>query len=160
MKRHQKTEAHGCKKLLEKESSEKDQQSSECEDMRNERKDGEQKRKEYRKRDCIHCGKIFAHRQSLCHHKNTCDLKRLIAGSGLTIKYFKEKKINDDLRKKLIGESKAYAKRIKFGKRIAKILESGEVAEESLSEGCKVALDLYRKQQIRVDISYVETIYI
>ena len=122
MKRHQKTEAHGCKKLLEKESSEKDQQSSECEDKRNESKDRKVGIKEYRKRKCIHCGKIFAQRQSLCRHKNTCDLKRLIAGSGLTIKYFKEKKINDDLRKKLIGESRAYAKRNKFGKRIAKIV--------------------------------------
>ena len=61
-----------------------------------------------------------------------------------------------NLRESLLRDNQLYLEKIELGKNISSILEEGIVREESLTKERKFALDLYRRQELRVDISIVQ----
>ena len=59
----------------------------------------------------------------------------------------------DDLRELLSRNNQLYLEQIELGKNISSILDEGVVREESLTKEHKHALDIFRKQEPRCDIS-------
>ena len=57
-----------------------------------------------------------------------------------------EKRMEDELRKRLHDNHKIYLKRLQIGEKIATVLKKGEILEESLSKEHKDMLDLHRRQ--------------
>ena len=64
--------------------------------------------------------------------------------------------VEETLHQQLLNSKKLYLERIGIGEEISKYLIDDAIPEESLSKDHKYALDLYRKQQVRVDITSVE----
>ena len=62
----------------------------------------------------------------------------------------------DDLRKLLSKDNQRYLKQIELGRNISSILDEGVIREESLAQDKKLALDVYRRQEPRCDISTVQ----
>ena len=62
----------------------------------------------------------------------------------------------DDLRERLSRNNQRYLERIELGKNISTILDEGVVQEDSLSKEDKSALEIYRRQEPRCDISTVQ----
>ena len=62
----------------------------------------------------------------------------------------------DDLRELLSRNNRHYLEQIELGKNISSILDEGVVREESLTKEHKLALDIYRRQEPRCDISTVQ----
>ena len=62
----------------------------------------------------------------------------------------------DDLRELLSRNNRHYLEQIELGKNISSILDEGVVREESLTKEHKLALDIYRRQEPRGDISTVQ----
>ena len=62
----------------------------------------------------------------------------------------------ENLREDLLKDNQLYHDKIELGKKIAVIIDEGVVQEESLTKDRKLALDLYRKQRPRFDISNIE----
>ena len=62
----------------------------------------------------------------------------------------------ETLHQQLLNDKKLYFEKIELGEQISKYLTVDAIPEESLSKERKFALDLYRKQQVRLDISTVE----
>ena len=60
------------------------------------------------------------------------------------------------LRQRLLKNKNVYLERLEIGEEITKYLIADEVPEESLSKDDKQCLDLYRNQQVRLDINKVE----
>ena len=60
------------------------------------------------------------------------------------------------LQQQLLGNKKLYLEQIEIGEQISKFLAADEIPEESLSKDHKQALELYRNQHVRLDISEVE----
>ena len=56
----------------------------------------------------------------------------------------------------MLKDNQKYLDMVEHGKDIATIIDKGIVQEESLAKGRKYALDLYRQQQVRLDISTAE----
>ena len=61
----------------------------------------------------------------------------------------------DDLRDLLSRNNRLYLGQIELGKNISSILDEGVVREESLTKEHKLALDIYRREEPRCDISTV-----
>ena len=61
-----------------------------------------------------------------------------------------------DLREDLLRDNQLYLEKIELGKNISSIMDEGTVREESLTKDRKLALDLYRRQEPRFDISVVQ----
>ena len=61
-----------------------------------------------------------------------------------------------NLREDMLKDNQLYLERIELGKKIDAIISEGVIQEESLTKDRKVALDLYRKQRPRLDITTVE----
>ena len=59
----------------------------------------------------------------------------------------------DDLRELLSRNNQLYLEQIELGKNISSILDEGVVREESLTKEHKHALDIFRRQESRCDIS-------
>ena len=57
---------------------------------------------------------------------------------------------------RLINNNKVYLEKVSVGEKIAKILDNSDINEESLTRQDKEALDIFRKRQVRLDISSVE----
>ena len=64
--------------------------------------------------------------------------------------------VEETLHQQLLNNKKLYLERIAIGEQISKHLIDDAIPEESLSKDHKYALDLYRKQQVRVDITSVK----
>ena len=64
--------------------------------------------------------------------------------------------VEETLHQQLLNNKKLYLERIGIGEQISKYLIDDAIPEESLSKDHKYAFDLYRKQQVRVDIASVE----
>ena len=62
----------------------------------------------------------------------------------------------DDLRELLSKDNQRYLKQIELGRNISSILDEGVIREESLAQDKKLALDIYRRQEPRCDISTVQ----
>ena len=62
----------------------------------------------------------------------------------------------DDLRERLSRNNQHYLEKIELGKNISTILDEGVVQEDSLSKEDKSALEIYRRQEPRCDISAVQ----
>ena len=62
----------------------------------------------------------------------------------------------DDLRERLSRNNQRYLEKIELGKNISTILDEGVVQEDSLSKEDKSALEIYRRQEPRCDISTVQ----
>ena len=62
----------------------------------------------------------------------------------------------ETLETEMLKDNQNYLEMIEHGKNIATIIDKGVVQEESLTKGRKHALDLYRQQQVRLDISTAE----
>ena len=62
----------------------------------------------------------------------------------------------DDLREVLSRNNQRYLEKIELGKNISSILEEGIVQEDSLSNEHRSALEIYRRQEPRCDISAVQ----
>ena len=61
-----------------------------------------------------------------------------------------------NLREDMIKDNQLYLERIELGKNIEIIISEGDIHEESLTKERKAALDLYRKQRPRLDITAIE----
>ena len=61
-----------------------------------------------------------------------------------------------NLREDMVKDNQLYLERIELGKNIDAIIGEGVIHEESLTKERKVAIDLYRKQRPRLDITAVE----
>ena len=61
----------------------------------------------------------------------------------------------ENLRVELLKNNQLYLGKIELGKKITAIIDEGIIQEESLTKGHKFALDLYRKQRPRFDITSV-----
>ena len=62
----------------------------------------------------------------------------------------------DDLREVLSRNNQRYLEKIELGKNISTILDEGVVQEDSLSKEHRSALEIYRRQEPRCDISAVQ----
>ena len=62
----------------------------------------------------------------------------------------------DDLREVLSRNNQRYLEKIELGKNISSILDEGVVQEDSLSKEHRSALEIYRRQEPRCDISAVQ----
>ena len=62
----------------------------------------------------------------------------------------------DNLRELLLKDNQRYLKQIELGKNISSILDEGVIREDSLAHDKKLALDIYRRQRPRCDISSVQ----
>ena len=62
----------------------------------------------------------------------------------------------DDLRELLSKDNQRYLKQIELGRNISSILDEGVIREESLAQDKKFALDIYRREEPRCDISTVQ----
>ena len=62
----------------------------------------------------------------------------------------------ENLRENLLRDNQLYLEKIELGKNISSIMDEGIVREESLTKERKLALDLYRRQEPRFDISLVQ----
>ena len=86
-------------------------------------------------------------------------IEEIAAEEGLSI----PKEISDtqtldkeNLRENLLRDNQLYMEKIELGKNISSIMDEGIVREESLTKDRKLALDLYRRQEPRFDISVVQ----
>ena len=61
----------------------------------------------------------------------------------------------EDLRVELLKDNQLYLEKIELGKKISSIIDEEIIQEESLAKGHKFALELYRKQRPRFDITSV-----
>ena len=61
-----------------------------------------------------------------------------------------------ELHQRLLKNKTIYLERVKIGEEISKYLIIDEIPEESLSKDDKECLELYRNQQVRLDINKVE----
>ena len=59
----------------------------------------------------------------------------------------------DLLEKSLLSDNQLYLEKIELGRNISTILDKGTIQEESLTKERKLALDIFRKQEPRCDIS-------
>ena len=66
-------------------------------------------------------------------------------------------KLIDDscVRQRLINSNKMYLERLRLGETISNILDEGVIREESLAKEDKQALELYRHEQLRLDINEI-----
>ena len=66
-------------------------------------------------------------------------------------------KLIDDscVRQRLINSNKVYLERLRLGETISNILDEGVIREESLAKEDKQALELYRHEQLRLDINEI-----
>ena len=62
----------------------------------------------------------------------------------------------EELHQRLLKNKSIYLERVKIGEEISKYLIIDEIPEESLSKEDKECLELYRNQQVRLDINKVE----
>ena len=62
----------------------------------------------------------------------------------------------EELHQRLLKNKTIYLERVKIGEEISKYLIIDEIPEESLSKEDKECLELYRNQQVRLDINKVE----
>ena len=62
----------------------------------------------------------------------------------------------ENLRENLLRDNQLHLGKIELGKNISSIMDEGIVREESLTKERKLALDLYRRQEPRFDISVVQ----
>ena len=62
----------------------------------------------------------------------------------------------DNLRELLLKDNQRYLKQIDLGRNISSILDEGVIREDSLAHDKKLALDIYRRQRPRCDISSVQ----
>ena len=62
----------------------------------------------------------------------------------------------DNLRELLLKDNQRYLKQIDLGRNISSILDEGVIREDSLAHDKKLALDIYRRQRLRCDISSVQ----
>ena len=62
----------------------------------------------------------------------------------------------EELHQRLLKNKTIYLERVKIGEEISKYLIIDEIPEESLSKDDKECLELYRNQQVRLDINKVE----
>ena len=62
----------------------------------------------------------------------------------------------DNLRELLLKDNQRYLKQIDLGRNISSILDEGVIREDSLAQDKKLALDIYRRQRPRCDISSVQ----
>ena len=62
----------------------------------------------------------------------------------------------DNLRELLLKDNQRYLKQIDLGRIISSILDEGVIREDSLAQDKKLALDIYRRQRLRCDISSVQ----
>ena len=69
----------------------------------------------------------------------------------------RSKLMNDDscVRQRLINSNKVYLERLRLGETISNILDEGVIREESLAKEDKQALELYRHEQLRLDINEI-----
>ena len=69
----------------------------------------------------------------------------------------RSKLMNDDscVRQRLINSNKMYLERLRLGETISNILDEGVIREESLAKEDKQALELYRHEQLRLDINEI-----
>ena len=86
-------------------------------------------------------------------------IEEIARGEGLSI----PQEISDtqpldkeNLRENLLRDNQLYVEKIELGKNISSIMDEGIVREESLTKERKLALDLYRRQEPRFDISLVQ----
>ena len=157
---------------------------------------------QYRRRQCVICGRSFSCRQGLWRHKKSvheksnhkCDaniLKDLldlteeqlevvlqarydIVQQGCEAKRqrivetvqnlelsapeeVQHSRLIDDscVRQRLINSNKVYLERLRLGETISNILDEGVIREESLAKEDKQALELYRHEQLRLDINEI-----
>ena len=59
------------------------------------------------------------------------------------------------VRQRLINSNKVYLERLRLGETISNILDEGVIREESLAKEDKQALELYRHEQLRLDINEI-----
>ena len=157
---------------------------------------------QYKRRQCVICGRSFSCRQNLWRHKKSvheksnhkCDVKILkdlldsteelleeVLQAGNDIQQERDEKhqrnvetvhdlelsapeevqrsklMNDDscVRQRLINSNKMYLERLRLGETISNILDEGVIREESLAKEDKQALELYRHEQLRLDINEI-----
>ena len=67
-----------------------------------------------------------------------------------------EPQLDETLQQQLLNNKNLYLERIEIGEKVSNYLIDDAIPEESLSKDHKYALDLYRNQQVRLDINKVE----